>query len=292
MTTKAVRSPDTAADAGGAGASVDAAGLRDPDAVWRKFETVMAASRESAAFAPAPRPERAPLVAAAPAAVSPYETPPSPALTTEAAPKRRAGPWRYRLQGAAITGVIVLSALTAERFTRAAAPEGAPVAVAPVDPSAAFADAFAQNALVATAPAQAERADAPSVSAALAAASLDVAVADQPPEAEVIARIAAADPPYRVVLHLAPESSPREVARLETAIRAWGFKPPEQRAAAESVTLSEVVYHAPQDREAATIVARIADSILAQAVLTPPESAPPQPAGELAGRLDVYVMTR
>ncbi len=198
-----------------------------------------------------------------------------------------------------MTGVLVLGALALDRFADASTQGDAPTqpaAILTVDPSAAFADAFAQSALVD--PARDEALDAAAAEALLASSAaapsaLDAAAAtEQAPEAEVIARIAAADPPYLVVLHLAPDTNPREIARLETAIKAWGFSQPEQRAATTPVTIAEVAFHAPQDREAAMIVARIADRILAEAVLTPPADAPDAGAPAPAGRLDVYVVTR
>lgn len=209
--------------------------------------------------------------------------------------------WFYRLQGAALTCVIAIGVAAALGFQQFPSPDTQATrsASAPADPSSAFADAFAQTALdkeIAAPP--------PLTVAAAPAPSEAAALADDAPEVAVIARIAAADPPYRVVLHLAPDASPREVARLETAIRAWGFSQPEQLPATSPVALPEVAFHLPQDREAATILARIADRILAEAVLTPPpetagpETAGPEAAGpeaaapEAAGRLDVYVTTR
>lgn len=196
-----------------------------------------------------------------------------------------------------MAGFVALGGVTFERL-QGDAPliiGVSPPTASQVDPSTAFADAFAQNAFVE--PTRMEQPlAAPTASPQGSPAALGAqAAADEAPEAELIARIAAADPPYRVVLHLAPNASAREVARLETAIRAWGFNPPEQRVAAERITLAEVVFHTPQDREAATIVARIADRILTEAVLTAPvETAPAAAVGDafdLAGRLDVFVMT-
>lgn len=188
--------------------------------------------------------------------------------------RRPRGAWFYRLQGAALTCVIALGVFSALQHVDTLSP-GAIAALpeaARADPSSAFADAFAQTAR----------------DEAVATPQVTASPGDGAPEAEVIARIAAADPPHRVVLHLAPEASPREVARLETAIRAWGFSQPEQQPAAGPVARPEVLFHASSDIEAATILARIAGRILPGAVLTPPPGA----AAESAGRIDVYVTTR
>ena len=292
MALETVGSPAKASGADAGVTKMKAASAYDREAVWGRFEAQVAArgaaqspilqehiSSERAWAAPrpislaVPAPETGAAVAQAPRVA---------AVGVPAAHQGR-GAWFYRLQGAALTGVVALAALAAVQLSNPPALEGvvAPV-VAPADQSAAFADAFAQTARAESAAAQ--------PSAATSPPGADAAPAEDAPEAEAIARITAADPPYRVVLHIAPEASPRDVARLDTAIKAWGFAAPEQRAAAEAVVLPEVAFHAGQDREAALIVARIADRILAEAVLTPPAAALAGTEG--AGLIEVYVTTR
>lgn len=312
MTTNAVRSSDAKSGSpsdetrapGGpadqtAAAGGDATGSPDADAVWSRFEAIIAArstgrrpddAPSASAAARLPVAEQSlSLVAMPPASRAIADFSPAMAMGETIAPQARKprGAWLYRLQGAVLAAVLALGVVAALRFLETPAPEAVatPPAAGPTDPSSAFADAFAQ-----TARDEALAAPPPPVAATPDAA----APGDDAPEAEVIARIAAADPPYRVVLHIAPDASPREVARLDTAIRAWGFSQPEQQPAADPVTLPEVVFHSAGDREAATILARIADRILAEAVLTPPPEGALSAAAapESAGRLDVYVMTR
>ena len=285
-----------------------AAPQRGPDSTWRRFESLIAArgvaaapmaqDGDAASWARAPQSPTQPPVGPQP--VAPVVVAPPPAA------HRRRGAWFYRFQGAAFTCVLALAAIAAARMPEAqrASPglasgrDPGPAAAisATVDQSTAFADAFAQTA----------RGEPEAGPQQVAAAAVDSApvesvpvepapvggagVADGAPEGEVIARIAAAEPPYRVVLNVAPDANPRDVARLDTAIRAWGFVQPEQRVAAEPVTLPEVVFHAGQDRETALIVARIAERILAEAVLTPPGEAESDPAR--AGLIEINVTTR
>jgi hypothetical protein len=85
-----------------------------------------------------------------------------------------------------------------------------------------------------------------------------------------VAAIAAADPPYRVVLHVEAGVAARDLARLDTAIRAWGFPAPERVAAVEATPLPEVRFHDEADREAAVTLGGVAERLLGEAVLTPP----------------------
>jgi len=253
----------------------------------------MAQDGDAASWARAPQSSAPPPVGPQP--VAPVVVAPPPAA------HRRRGAWFYRFQGAAFTCVLALAAIAAARMPEAqrASPglasgrDPGPAAAisATVDQSTAFADAFAQTARGEPEAGPQQVAAAPVESAPVEPAPVGGAgVADGAPEGEVIARIAAAEPPYRVVLNVAPDANPRDVARLDTAIRAWGFVQPEQRVAAEPVTLPEVVFHAGQDRETALIVARIAERILAEAVLTPPGEAESDPAR--AGLIEINVTTR
>jgi len=280
-----------------------AAPQRGRDSTWRRFESLIAA--RGAAAAPMAQDGDAASWARAPQSPTQPPVGPQPVAPVVVAPPpaahRRRGAWFYRFQGAAFTCVLALAAIAAARMPEAqrASPglasgrDPGPAAAisATVDQSTAFADAFAQTA----------RGEPEAGPQQVAAAAVDSApvesvpvepapvggagVADGAPEGE-----AAAEPPYRVVLNVAPDANPRDVARLDTAIRAWGFVQPEQRVAAEPVTLPEVVFHAGQDRETALIVARIAERILAEAVLTPPGEAESDPAR--AGLIEINVTTR
>lgn len=269
------------------------------ESVLGQFKELIAAG----AAAPPPRPAADPFArtpaapdSAAREALSPPTTTrpsaaavaPEPFAAASVETRAPRSAWFYRMQGAAFVGGVALAGLAAARLPVAldAGLRASPPVTASADPSAAFADAFAQTARIEAAPS-------PSLAIGVAVenepADGGAAVSDAP-DAEVVARIAAADPPYRVVLNVAPGANPRDVARLDTAIKAWGFVEPEQRVAAEPVALPEVVFHAPQDREAALIVARIADRILAEAVLTPPGGQAPAPAS--AGLIEINVTTR
>lgn len=183
--------------------------------------------------------------------------------------------WRYRLEGAAIASLMALALAT----LGASGVDAPPLATVDADGGPPLAEV---GSLASTEP----ETDTAAESAPDAGSDGGSTLSD----AALIEWVSAAEPPYQVVLHVAPEANPRDVARLETAIRAWGFAPPLVREAQEPVVLPEVAFHHEEDREAALLLARIADSILTSAVLTPPAlSDGPETT---RGTLDLMVVTR
>ena len=260
------------------------------ETVWSRFEALMAAQGDADADAEAPARAFAPRPAAvAPAAVAPFAVvTPAPGAPRPSAPNASpavSGPasresalrdpvgrpafappasvgagarlprravWVHRAEGAVAMGAVALVAFAAGWLRATLAPE-------PERPTAPIARQEAE------------------AEAAFAADSL-LALA----ESARVAAIAAADPPYRVVLHVEDGVAARDLARLDTAIRAWGFQQPERVAATESIPLPEVRFFDEGDREAAITLGGVAERLLGEAALTPPSRAA-EPAAPLAG---------
>ncbi len=239
------------------GAATDADGSGAPgEQVWERFESILA-ERSTAPEPPARAPAR-PLTPPAPPRLvadprhqamrpAPGRTAPPPA---HAAALGRGSIWRHRAEGAVAMGLLVLLAFAAGWAHGVMAPP-------PPESQMAFREAeaeagFAEDSMLALA------------------------------ETARVAAIAAADPPYRVVLHVEDGVEARDLARLDTAIRAWGFPPAERVPATDSTPMPEVRFHDEADREAALTLGGVAERLLGEAVLTPPARGGDDPA-PLAG---------